>query len=76
MLRLPHPPARPALVPPPPGPPCVQGLLEPPPPKVKISNLMRVMGEKATAGGAGAGAGAGECTYWQPFPDLLRHLSL
>jgi len=27
----------------------VQGLLEPPPPKVRISNLMRVLGEEATA---------------------------
>jgi U4/U6 small nuclear ribonucleoprotein PRP3 len=27
-----------------------QGLLEPPKPKVKISNLMRVLGEEATAG--------------------------
>ena len=26
-----------------------QGLLEPPPPKVRISNLMRVLGEEATA---------------------------
>ena len=26
-----------------------QGLLEPPPPKVKISNLMRVLGERAVA---------------------------
>lgn len=28
-----------------------QGLLEPPAPKVKISNLMRVLGAEATAGG-------------------------
>ena len=27
----------------------MQGLLEPPPPKVRISNLMRVLGEEATA---------------------------
>ena len=27
---------------------CRQGLLEPPKPKVKISNLMRVLGEQAT----------------------------
>ena len=32
-----------------------QGLLEPPKPKVKISNLMRVLGAEATAGGCGLG---------------------
>lgn len=32
-----------------------QGLLEPPQPKVKISNLMRVLGAEATAGKGGLG---------------------
>ena len=50
-----------------------QGLLEPPKPKVKISNLMRVLGEEATAGArsggggcgcVGVGGGGGGCVGW------------
>lgn len=40
-----------------------QGLLEPPKPKVKISNLMRVLGAEATAGEGGQG--------WRALPSAM-----